>query len=193
MIQYDNSTRIWSIINSMRSGMDLSTDINLMYSKYFNIDTAEKKGLDNLGTIVGIKRTNLLPHPLHQYNKQYKYNGEITYLLPYPLHKYNKQHKYNGEIKYGFSQSNDTLTTLTDDVFRKIIKMKCLDNISHNTIPDINQIINYIFPDSNSYIKDLGDMRMCYNINGKFSNVDKFLYSIFLPKPCGVTVFFNWS
>lgn len=69
-----------------------------------------------------------------------------------------------GEI-VGISREifTDPVTYLDDDAFRSLILLKALSNISIDSAPSVNQLLqNWLGPGARAYMQDLGNMQISY-------------------------------
>ncbi len=88
---------------------------------------------------------------------------------------------------------NGVQTTLSTDLYRRLILGKLQLLFSNGTVPEINSYLNFIFKDhstatTNAYVKDQCNMTVYYVLN--FTPTDEELALIysrdFLPTPAGV-------
>jgi hypothetical protein len=88
---------------------------------------------------------------------------------------------------------NGTQTTLSQELYRRLVLGKLQLIHSNGTVPEINKYLNFIFKDhstetTNAYVKDQLDMTVYYVLN--FTPNDEELALIysreFLPTPAGV-------
>lgn len=141
--QYANSPRLLGMLEAFNSAVDPSVNIDEFFNKVWNIDTAEKQGLDVWGRIVGVSRVLTMPNGAYFGFKQGKY-------LP-----------FGQGIFYSSSHSSTANVSLTDDVYRRLILVKALSNISDCSILTYNRMLMLLFPGrGNAYCNDLGNMQM---------------------------------
>jgi hypothetical protein len=141
--QYANSPTILSLINSMNDAIDPSVNIDDFYNKVWNVLTAEGYGLDIWGRIVGVSRVLTSPNTGYFGFKQGNY-------LP-----------FGQGIFYSSSHTSTQNAVLSDDIYRKLILVKALDNISDRSIYSYNKMLMLLFPGrGNAYCNDLGNMQM---------------------------------
>ncbi|NHB93163.1 DUF2612 domain-containing protein [Photorhabdus cinerea] len=88
-------------------------------------------------------------------------------------------------------ESKTKTIELSDQMYRKLIMMKAISNISDCTIPNINRMLVYMFSDSGrAYITDDGNMKMSYVFEFQISTAELAIVqtSGALPYPVGVSV-----
>ena len=126
--QYANSTHIKNIVYNFWDKINPESDINLIYNKVVNLDTAEGYGLDVWGRIVGF------PRQFIKVEEETKYFGfkELEGSYNSRLETFNNAPFYqtvNGRVQ------------LSDEGYRFYILIKALINISDSSLYFLNQII----------------------------------------------------
>lgn len=172
--QYANSPILLTIIDDFAQNVDATVDIDAFYDEVWNIATAQGWGLDVWGRIVGVQRT------LNVSNRYFGFEemGEAD------ADPFNQSPFYAGE-------PTTTNYALVDDAFRTLILAKALANISGGSIPEINRILQLLFPGrGNCFITDPADMTAVYTFEFQLSQVEFAIInqSGVLPKPTGVAV-----
>ncbi|MBS9427621.1 DUF2612 domain-containing protein [Photorhabdus akhurstii] len=181
LAQYAASPKLNSLIRSFNAAVSSFEFINTFYDLIWNIDTANTYGLDVWGKIVNVSRRLTV-------NENVKYIGFGEALLNVPTttdpNPFDQAPFYSGESK-------TKTIELSDQMYRKLIMMKAMSNISDCTIPNINRMLVYMFSDSGrAYITDDGNMKMSYVFEFQLSTAELAIVqtSRALPYPVGVSV-----
>ncbi|WP_391529665.1 DUF2612 domain-containing protein [Photorhabdus akhurstii] len=181
LAQYAASPKLNSLIRSFNAVVSSVEFINTFYDLIWNIDTANTYGLDVWGKIVNVSRWLIV-------NENVKYIGFGEALLNVPTktdpNPFDQAPFYAGESK-------TKTIELSDQMYRKLIMMKAMSNISDCTIPNINRMLVYMFSDSGrAYITDDGNMKMSYVFEFQLSTAELAIVqtSGALPYPVGVSV-----
>ncbi|EYU15826.1 DUF2612 domain-containing protein [Photorhabdus noenieputensis] len=181
LAQYAASPKLNSLILSFNAAVSSAEFINTFYDLIWNIDTANTYGLDVWGKIVNVSRRLTV-------NENVKYIGFGEALLNVPTttdpNPFDQAPFYSGESK-------TKTIELSDQMYRKLIMMKAMSNISDCTIPNINRMLVYMFSDSGrAYITDDGNMKMSYVFEFQLSTAELAIVqtSGVLPYPVGVSV-----
>ncbi|NRN30026.1 DUF2612 domain-containing protein [Photorhabdus heterorhabditis] len=181
LAQYAASPKLNSLIRSFNAAVSSVEFINTFYDLIWNIDTANTYGLDVWGKIVNVSRRLTV-------NENVKYIGFGEALLNVPTttdpNPFDQAPFYSGESK-------TKTIELSDQMYRKLIMMKAMSNISDCTIPNINRMLVYMFSDSGrAYITDDGNMKMSYVFEFQLSTAELAIVqtSRALPYPVGVSV-----
>lgn len=176
--QYANSPVIGQLVANMNSYVNQWANFQAFYSYVWDVNTAQAFGLDILGRIVGVNRYLLLPA------SQGLTFGFYNATSPHDFAPFNDAPFYSSNL--------GTMTfSLSDAVFRTLILVKALANISASTTPALNQMLINLFGASGQcYVSD--------GLNMTISYVFKFLlsptqYAILtqsgvIPRPAGVQV-----
>lgn len=174
--QYANSPTITQLIKDMNCYIKADTDFENFYNFVWNVDTAVGFGLDIWGRIVNVSRVLQIPTtPLY-----FGFNEADPGAYPF------------GEEPFysGIPPATESYV-LSDDVYRQLILVKALANISATTAPAINLLLQSLFAgDGRCYVIDDGHMQMRY--------VFEFLLTPYqfaimtqsgaLPRPAGVSL-----
>lgn len=144
--QFANSPTLLGLIDSFSAAVNPSANIDAFYKNVWNIQTANGYGLDLWGRIVGVGRVLQIP------------GGAID--LGFEEAGTASAAPFNQGVFY----SGTALTqnyTLSDDVYRSLILIKALANISNCSIHAYNTILMSLFPNrGNAYVLDTGNMTM---------------------------------
>uniref|UniRef100_UPI0036DBD299 DUF2612 domain-containing protein n=1 Tax=Photorhabdus sp. RM322S TaxID=3342825 RepID=UPI0036DBD299 len=181
LAQYAASPKLNSLIRSFNAAVSSAEFINTFYDLIWNIDTANTYGLDVWGKIVNVSRWLTVNE-----NAKYLGFGEAflsisTTTDPDPF----------GQAPFYAVESKTKTIELSDQMYRKLIMMKAMSNISDCTIPNINRMLVYMFSDSGrAYITDDGNMKMSYVFEFQLSTAELAIVqtSGALPYPAGVGV-----
>jgi len=177
--QYANSPTIVQLCHNIDQYIDPRTDIDEFYSFVWNVDTAQRFGLDIWGRIVGIGRDLYLPE-VNWFGFDEASPGS------YP---FDEQPFFNGG-------GSTNVFALADDAYRKLILTKALANICSTNAQSINQLLQNLFADRGKcYVNDMGGMAMRYTFEFDLTPVE---YAIVtqsgaLPRPAGVLLYFFGS
>ncbi len=166
--QYANSTNIIRLIEELNTIIDFEQDENLFYTNLYNIYTANGKGLDILGSIVGIDRAIQL-----QATSFFGFNGQGS-------------EGFNANSFYKKSLTDTYL--FTDDAYRKLILIKCAINVSSADASTINSILKTLFEQGQAYVLEVKNMHIRYVFEFELQAFEKALLSMgFINKPAGVS------
>jgi len=175
MSQYANSPVITGLMQSFAEAIDPEADIENFYNLMWNVDTAQGYGLDVWGRIVGVNRVLAVP------NTSEKYLGymEANSLSGEP---------FNWGLFWNGAQATQNFA-LSDDLFRTVILVKALMNISRATIATYNKALMTLFPGiGNCYVVETGPMKVQLTFPAPLSVIQKAILQqtgIFAP-PTGV-------
>lgn len=181
LTQYADSPKLKSMIYSFNEAVGIDGFIDDFYDMIWNIETCGTYGLDVWGKIVVVSRLLTVNE-----TQIYFGFGEATSEPPVldDPQPFNQAPFYNG------TQLTSTVS-LSNDVYRKLIMMKAAANISDCTIPNMNELLNYMFGGSGKcYVRNDGNMTMSYVFEFKLSTSELAIVqsSGALPAPVGVTV-----
>ena len=172
--QYANSPILLQLIDYFSQWVDQDANINQFYELMWNIETAQGYGLDVWGRIVGVNRVlQISTETLFEFDQQSQ-----SSTLPFGGGPF-----YSGTVP-------TTNYDLSDDAFRQVILAKALSNICNGSIPAINKILSFLFPNmGNCYVTDGGNMTMTYTFGADLSAVQSAIISQtgVLPRPAGVS------
>lgn len=140
--QYATSAIIRSLIDSARVRIAPDTDIELFYDMIFNIETAQGKGLDIWGRILGMERS-LEILVLNDYFGFDEADFEPFNVCPF----------WDGEgVTDWYS--------LTDDAYRQALMWKAMANIATADAATLNSLLLYLFPGQDIVIHEVGIMEI---------------------------------
>ncbi|HCS1851086.1 TPA: DUF2612 domain-containing protein, partial [Shigella dysenteriae] len=135
LAQYAASSRLNALINSFNAALSPDSFISDFYGLIWNIDTAEKYGLDVWGKIVGVSRRLTV-------KDDFNYLGFSESRMDTPVmddsRPFNQAPFYNGK-------SVTRTVDLTDAIYRRLILMKAMSNITDCSVPDINRMLRFMF------------------------------------------------
>lgn len=181
LTQYAASPRLLSLIESFNDAVAPDKQINDFYDLIWNVETAETYGLNIWGKIVDVSRRLTV-------NDDFNYLGFSEALIDVPTttdpKPFNQAPFFNGKNSTGTVE-------LSDPMYRKLIMMKAMANITDCTIPNINRMLVYMFSDSGrAYIRNDGGMMMSYVFEFPLTTAELGIVqsSDALPYPPGVTV-----
>lgn len=142
--QYADSPTITALISSLNSAIDPSTDLQNFYVNVWNVLTANGSALDNVwGPIVGVKRILAVPG-----GKNFGFD-EATSASADPF----------GQSSFYQGAPVSTSYALSDEVFRALILVKALSNISGCSVSTYNRMLMTLFPNrGNAYVSSTGGM-----------------------------------
>ena len=201
--QYANSPIITSLVASFFAELDQTANFDLFFDNIWNVMTAQGRGLDIWGRIVGLSAGRIV---------------QVPAFAPFGF-------KESGTaVGFGQGPFYGTLPLtanyfLTDDQFLRLILAKALTNISNGSVPSLNRILLTLFPGRGlCYVQDgippqtsyfgfsgtttssgfgqapfysaglAGGMTIVYVFNFQLTAVDlAIMNSGVLPKPLGVS------
>ena len=158
--QYAASPHIRALVDSFWEAINPEADINEIYKKMVDPDTAEGFGLDVWGQIVAIGREFIAV------DEQYKYLGfNPPPGMPNPrLNSFNNAPFYRpvtGKVR------------LADDAYRTYIFIKAMINIGDSTLASINKMLAFMFPDTEISCLHVDTMILRLLVKGKISAASK--------------------
>ena len=168
--QYDKAATIRELINNMNEYISPTADIAEFYNRVFNIDTATGFGLDIWGRIVGVNRV-----------------VKISSTLPY-FGLYGTQRTFYQRVLYSGNKPTSNYP-LDDALYRRVIMLKALSNITIPSVFGINQLLKNFFPGrGNPHVVDNQDMTMSYAFDFTLTPAETGIvyYSGVFPRPSGV-------
>ena len=122
--QYQKSTKLKGLINTFNL-INPYTNIQEIYDKIYNLDTANSYGLDIWGKILNFGRVIELVSEDYFGFKSADYEP------------FNQAPYFNGK-KTNFYK-------LTDEPYRKILKLICARNLTSATLPELNNITKKLY------------------------------------------------
>ena len=158
--QYAASPHIRALVDSFWEAINPEADINEIYEKMVDPETAEGFGLDVWGQIVAIGREFIAV------DEQYKYLGfNPPPGMPNPrLNSFNNAPFYRpvtGKVR------------LADDAYRTYIFIKAMINIGDSTLASINKMLAFMFPDTEISCLHVDTMILRLLVKGKISAASK--------------------
>ncbi|NYA42982.1 DUF2612 domain-containing protein [Serratia fonticola] len=179
--QYADSPKLRAIIDTFNQAVETDEFIDTFYDMVWNIETAGTYGLDVWGRIVVVSRL-LTVTPSEKY-----FGFEEALSTPPEIgdpQPFDQAPFYTGEM------ATNTIS-LSNDVYRKLIMLKAMANITDCTIPSMNKMLMYMFGDKGkAYVRNDGGMVMSYVFEFELSPSDLAIVqsSGALPSPAGVKV-----
>lgn len=171
--QYSNSPTLDQVIANLNTCIDPSSNIDDFYNKVVNVLTAVGFGLDVWGRIVGVGRVLTIPVP----------GDYLGWAEALP-----SAEPWTQGIWFGGPTGTSNFI-LADSAYRTLILAKAQANICNGSIPAINQILMYLFPNmGNCYVTDGLNMTMTYTFSSMLNPVQYAIVteSGVLPRPSGV-------
>lgn len=174
--QYANSPHLLGMCAALAEAMDQEADLEAFFNMVWNVLTAEGWGLDVWGRIVVINRQLTVGSRFFGFEE-----GGPDY------DPFNVSPFYAG-------QGTGSTVTLTDDAYRALILAKAATNICGGSIPEINAILQLLFPGRGPcYVVDNGGMSMTYHFGFQPTPLELAIIetSNVLPRPTGVAVSYS--
>lgn len=181
LTQYAASPGINALISSFNDAVSIDDFIEQFLTLVWDVRTAEGYGLDVWGKIVGVSRRLTVSDNFQHLGFSEALLESHTVTDPQP---FNQAPFYTGET------STETVE-LSDPIYRKLIMMKAMSNITDCTIPNINRMLVYMFGDSGrAYVTNDGPLKMSYVFEFPLSVAELAIIqsSGALPSPPGVSV-----
>ncbi|AXD45362.1 DUF2612 domain-containing protein [Salmonella enterica] len=181
LAQYAASPRLNALINSFNAALSPDSFINDFYDFIWNIDTAETYGLDVWGKIVGVSRRLTV-------SDDFNYLGFSEARMDSPV--LDDPRPFNQAPFYGGKSVTRTIR-LSDAIYRRLIMMKAMSNITDCSVPDINRMLRFMFGKKRrAYVLNSSELRMSYIFEFALSSAELAIIqsSGVLPSPPGVYV-----
>jgi hypothetical protein len=173
--QYANSPALLALIQSFEECVDPAANIEAFFNLIWNIDTAQGYGLDVWGRIVGVTRILNIPTTTAKYFGFQEASGAH-------IEGFNNAVFFNVNVASNFA--------ISDAIFRTLILVKALMNISRTATPTYNKALMTLFPGiGNCYVIETGPMTAQLTFPAPLSVVQKAILQqtgVFSP-PTGVT------
>lgn len=136
--QYANSPRLITLIESFVDSIDKTRAFNEFFDLIWNVQTAQGYGLDVWGRIVGINRVLSI-----------QTGSWFGFKEPGDAEGFNVAAFWNGKMA-------TTNFRLSDQEYRRLILAKAMANICDGSIPQINAILRFLFPNrgGNAYVAE---------------------------------------
>lgn len=158
--QYAASPHIRALVDSFWEAINPEADINEIYEKMVDPETAEGFGLDVWGRIVAIGREYIAV------DEQFKYLG----FKPVPE---TPNPRLNSLNNAPFYRRVDGKVRLTDDAYRTYIFIKAMINLGDSTLASINKMLAFMFPETKIACLHVDTMVMRLVIEGRISAASK--------------------
>jgi hypothetical protein len=175
--QYATSPTLVQLIQNMNGYVDPQADFDAFYAFVWNIQTAQSWGLDILGRIVNVSRQINIPGAVLNFG----FKEGVNY-QPF------------GQAPLYAGTPASTVYSLSDDAYRTLILMKALLNISNNTAPAINRLLQSLFAGrGRCYVQDTGQMQIRYVFEFPLLpyEIAILTQSNVVPRPAGVLAQFS--
>lgn len=158
--QYAASPHVRALVDSFWEAINPEADINEIYKKMVDPETAEGFGLDVWGQIVAIGREFIAV------DEQYKYLG----FNPPPGMPNPRLNSFNNAPFY---RPVTGKVHLADDAYRTYIFIKAMINIGDSTLASINKMLAFMFPDTEISCLHVDTMILRLLVKGKISAASK--------------------
>lgn len=185
-VQFSNSKRTNQLIDGIVNGLTINPDE--FWETFFNIDTAQRCGLDNWGKIFGLPRIVLISDSTDDI---FGFGVDEDYPLPYE-NAY-PQNFDNGSFFDPDIDSDSTVPyELNDYQYRQILKFRYRCLTSNFSMISINQILNELLINLNPQYKCYAIQTAQFRIEYRFNfQLDDWIRAMFnnrkiLPVPAGV-------
>lgn len=166
--QYDTSPALNSIIHSFEPPLDGAALLSNFVNKIWDVRTANSQGLDILGRIVGVSRYLSVPAT--------GYFGFEPDYTPFDDKPFFHGSAINDQFK------------LSNDLYRKVILTKALNNISGSSIPELERSLNLLFGDKGVVkVKITGFSQLTYEFHFTPEPIDSAIIATpgLIPQPAG--------
>lgn len=175
--QYAQSPVLTQLIENCEQYFDQSANWNNFYQYVWNIDSAQKWGLDFWGKILGVTRYLTIPVTADYLGFQGSSGTASGSAF---------------DVGVFFDGATATQTyALPDPDYRTLLYAKALANICRTSIPAMNQLLMALFPgQGDAYVIDDGNMQMTYYLGWSPTAVQLAILeqSGVMPHPTGVGV-----
>lgn len=181
MIQYVNSTKLLGLIDTFNQAVGPENFIDDFYDLIWNIETATTYGLNVWGNIVVVDRLLTVTETPAYFGFEEALSDPAVVDDPQPF----------GQAPFYNNASATSTISLSDDVYRKLIMMKAMANITNCTVTSMNAALMYMFGDSGvCYVRNDGGMAISYVFEFELTSAELAIAqsSGALPSPAGVTV-----
>ena len=154
-------------------------------SAAFDLDTAVGPQLDILGEYIGFSRQVpiQLPQPFFQLD-----DYTLPLIDPIGFRDYTDETINQNSVFYLYIFQNTSFSTLTDEHYRFMLRLKSLLNVNNNTLASINTAMDLFFDGAVSCFDQL-DMSLSYLIQGVPSYLLQIAVDLdLLPRPMAVRI-----
>lgn len=172
---YNQKPKFLAMIQALTSGLWELEQLASIVPTFYNIDTAVGQQLDVLGQWIGFSRILSISKQWFSFNEPYEgFDLGEWYVF--------------GDVPY-------ETVTLTDQLYRIVLKAKILVNNFNGTKPQFITILNQLFTlDKPPFtVTQISPMNVVVNINGEINQVIFFLLTqnVFNLTPMGVNI--SWE
>lgn len=158
--QYSASPHIVKLVKAFWEALNPDADIDLLYKKMIDPDTAVGFGLDVWGRIVAIGR-------------EYIAQDESNIYLGFNPPKGVLNTRLDSFNNAPFYKKIDGKVRLADDAYRTYIFIKAMINISDGTLASINYMLKTLFPNARIQCLHVGTMVLRLVIRDYLHEADK--------------------
>lgn len=167
--QYANSPILVKLVDGLKSQYNSAKTIEDWFKIIFNLKTASGIGLDVWGEILNQSRSFT-----------YEDNGVVNTVV-----------LQGGQTIDGITYTDEQI----ENLYRTILFLRTISNISGATIPSMNELFQYYFKDREGrvYILEYATMEIRYVFEFYVSKFEKTIFSSdIMPKPTGVLSSFSY-
>lgn len=176
--QYATSPTITALVRGFWKAIDPSVDLDLLYRKMLDLDTAEGVGLDVWGRIVGMPREFIVV------DNSSSYMGFKPDLVVY-------NPRLDTMNCAPFYAPVTGLYKLADPAYRTYIYLKALINIGDSSLASLNRMLVFMFPNAKIQLQHTGPMQLRLMILSGISDAEKsaLLSLPWLPAGVGLDIY----
>lgn len=157
--QYANSPTLLGLIAAFNDALDPTVKLDSFYNDLWNIDTAKGYGLDVWGRIVGVTRLLTV-------------NAGDNFGLKNATTGLTSGDSFTVS-PYFFGTPASANYIINDDIYRKLIQIKALANISPAAISTYNRMLSLLFPGrGNAFVTDTGSMVIVLSFQFTLSDIE---------------------
>lgn len=176
LAQYSTSPVLTTLIRDLARALSPDESLKLYFRTTFNVNTAEGKGLNTWGRIVGVPRSS---------------NMVTAVGVPHLGFKGGIDPAATGFDQSSFYHGADRTTfKLSDEAYRLHIKAKAAANISNGSLAQLNMMLHMLFPKCDVRLTRIAPMHLKLVCSGKLTDYEKnlLLSGSMPPIPTGVTL-----
>lgn len=145
--QYAASPTITALAKAIWNSLNPQKDIDLLYDKMINLDTAEGVGLDVWGRIVGMPREYVMTNTDAPY-LGFQPDPGVTNNQAAPFNQAPFYATVNGKVRLG------------DNAYRAYIYLKAMMNIGDSSLAGLNRMLKVLFPNGAVQLQHIGTMTL---------------------------------
>lgn len=174
--QYSTSPRLMALIRGLYKVLYPAQDLDMLYKRLFDVDTATGPCLDVWGRITGIPRT-----------------GQMVTAIGVPHFGFDSG---MDDSDTGFNQApfyhgaEETRIKLSDDAYRLYIKTKAAANITTGSLAELNALIAALLPGCDVSLTRTAPMHLSLVVSGDLKDYqhNMLLQGDLPPIPAGVSI-----